>query len=65
MSNNYAVVTMANDYGYQRATSDVIRLFGVEVDGNVCRTRPASDYKYLYLQLHYTMSVNSVLQALK
>eukprot|EP01039_Chlorochromonas_danica_P002654 gene2654-2898_t len=63
-TDNYAFVLMEDSQGYALAMEDDVRLFGLCIKGNPCRTHALHAHSRLILEMHDFFSIREITQLL-
>lgn len=64
-TDNYAFVLMEDSQGYALAMEDDVRLFGLCINKNSCRTHALHTHNRLILEMHDFFSIREITQLLK
>lgn len=63
-TDNYAFVQMEDDHGFAKVTCDAIRIFGINIHGQSCRTYKVDGYRNFRLEVKDQLSIKEVHQAI-
>jgi hypothetical protein len=64
ITDTYAYVQMADDEGFERLTSDLMRIFGMSIKKRPCKTLTAESLTHFFIELHYPMRISNVVHTI-